>query len=203
MNIVTLITQIVSHAKYPLIFLLFFVDGSSTNFISSTIAATGALNIWIIWGAAIVIEICVDLFYYFLGGKLSEKQIEEKVAKGEGNKFINTLDDAYKSHPGITLMIVKFLGPFAIPGIMYMGRVKALNVGQFIEYGLIVAVTRGTLLSFLGYMVGKGIHRFMRLYDLLKVLGIILIAVVILFLIYKTYQKQIEEWFLRIFKKIK
>lgn len=203
MNIVTLITQIASHAKYPLLFLLFFVDGSSTNFISSTIAATGVLNIWIIWTAAIVIEICVDLFYYFLGTRLSEKQISEKVAKGEGNKFINTLDEAYKKHPGITLMIVKFLGPFAIPGIMYMGKVRALNTGEFIGYGSIVAVTRATLLSFLGYMVGKGIKRFMRLYDLIKVLGIILIVIVVLYIFYKMYQKQIEEWFMKIFKKIK
>jgi membrane protein DedA with SNARE-associated domain len=203
MNIVTLITQVASHAKYPVIFLLFFVDGTSTNFISSTLAGSGLLNIWIIWIAAIFIEICVDVFYYFLGSKLSESQISSKVAKGEGSKFINTLDDAYKAHPGLTLMVVKFLGPFAIPGIMYMGKVKALNLGQFISYGLIVAVTRGTLLSFLGYMVGKGASKFLQIYDLLKVLGIILIVVVILFLVYKMYQEKIEEALLRIFRKIK
>jgi membrane protein DedA with SNARE-associated domain len=203
MDLLTLITQVASHAKYPVVFLLFLVDGTSTNFISSTLAATGVLNIWIIWVAAIVLEVCVDLFYYFLGGKLSEKQISSKVGKGEGNNFLNTLDNAYKKHPGITLMVVKFLGPFAIPGILYMGKLKALNIEKFVEYSLIVAITRGTFLSFLGYMVGRGLHKFMKIYDLLKVLGIVLIVVIVLFLLYKTYQKKIEEFFLSIFKKIK
>jgi len=203
MAFVALITQIISHAKYPVIFLLFFIEGSTTNFISSGLAATGVLNIWIIWIAAIVIEIGVDLFYYFLGSKVSESQILSKIASGEKSDFIKTLDSAYKSHPGITLMIVKFLGPFAIPGILYMGKLRALSVPKFIEYGAIVSVARGTFLSFLGYMVGKGLGEFAKAYDILKVLGVVLLIAVILFLIYKTYQKKIQGWFLSIFKKIK
>lgn len=203
MDFLTLLTQSAASAKYPIIFCFFFLEGSTTNFLSSGIAATGALNIWIIWIAAIVIEILVDLFYYYLGGKLSGKQISSRVSKVEGSNFINTLDVAYKAHPGLTLMVVKFLGPFAIPGIMYVGKLKALKVVKFIQYAFIVAFVRGTLLTFLGYMVGKGLSQFLKIYDFLKVLGIVLIVVVLLYVIYKSYQSKIEEWFLNIFKKIK
>lgn len=203
MDFLKLITQAVATARYPVIFLAFFIDANSTNFIASGVAATGILNIWIIWASAIVIEIIVDLFYYHLGTKLSDTQIANKVARGEGSRLLDILDKAYKKHPGITLMIVKCLGPFAIPGILYMGKTKALDIPKFLEFGAIVAITRGTLLSFLGYMVGKGLSQYMKLYDLVKVLGIVLIVVVVLAVIYKMYQKQIEEWFFNIFKKIK
>lgn len=202
MDLVAVITQIVSHAKYPVIFLLFFIDSNSTNFISSTLAATGILNIWIIWTAAIIIEICVDLFYYIIGSKVPNLRISSQKDQKEQGDFLKTLDGAYRAHPGITLMIVKFLGPFAIPGILYMGKLKTLSIPKFIAYGSIVAIARGTLLSFLGYMVGKGLSGFSKVYDMFKILGIILIIVIVLFLIYKTYQKKIEKFLLSIFKKI-
>ncbi|HAM37610.1 TPA: hypothetical protein DCP42_02760 [Patescibacteria group bacterium] len=203
MDLVALITQIISTAKYPVIFLMFFVDGSSTNFIASTLAGSGLLNIWIIGGAAIVIEMCVDMFYFLLGRKVSDAQIIKKFTDKNKSEFIKTLDGAYKAHPGITLMTIKFAGPLAIPGILYMGKVKALSILQFIKYALIVAGTRAALLSFLGYMVGKGVGEFAKVYDIFKVLGIVVLIAVIIFIIYKTYQKKIEKWILNIFKKIK
>lgn len=203
MDIGTLITQAVATARYPVIFLAFFIDANSTNFIASGLASTGVLNIWIIYISAVIIEILVDLFYYYVGGKLSDKQISAKVGKKESNQFFSLLDSAYKKHPGLTLMFVKFLGPFAIPGILYMGKTKALKVTKFLEYGAIVAITRGALLSFLGYMVGKGLTQYVHIYNGLKTFGIILIVIIVIAVIYKIYEEKIAEWFLSIFKKIK
>jgi len=202
MDLVALITQIVSTAKYPVIFLMFFVDGSSTNFIASTLAGSGLLNVWIIGGAAIVIELIVDMFYFLLGRKLSESKFVRKFTTKKSNEFIKTIDGAYKKHPGLTLMAVKFGGPLAIPGILYMGKVKALSILQFLKYALIVAGTRAILISFIGYMIGKGVGEFAKVYDIFKVLGLVVLIAVIIFIIYKTYQKRIEKWILNIFKKI-
>jgi len=202
MDILTYITQLISTARYPVVFLCFFIDGSSTNFIASTLAATGILNIWIICIAAIVIELMVDTFYFLLGRKLSNSKFVKKHLDGSKNGFLKTLDNSYKAHPGSTLMLVKFAGPLAIPGLLYMGKVNALNIGNFLKYAFIVAGTRAALLSFLGYMVGKGISAFAEVYDIFKVLGIGVFVFVVIFLIYKTYQKKIEKWIFNIFKKI-
>jgi len=203
MDLVALITQIVSTAKYPVIFLMFFVDGSTTNFIASTLAGSGLLNVWIIGGAAIVIELMVDMFYFLLGRKVSEAKIVKKLTEKKNSEFIKTLDGAYKKHPGLTLMAIKFAGPLAIPGILYMGKVKALSIIKFLNYAMIVAGTRAILISFVGYMVGKGVGEFAKVYDIFKVLGIVVLIAVIMFILYKTYQKRIEKWILNIFKKIK
>jgi membrane protein DedA with SNARE-associated domain len=203
MDLVALITQIISTAKYPVIFLMFFVDGSTTNFIASTLAGSGILNIWIIAGAAIVIELIVDLFYFLIGRKVSNAKIVKKFTDKNKSEFIRTIDTAYIAHPGITLMVIKFTGPLAIPGILYMGKVKALSILQFLKYALIVAGIRAVLLSFIGYMVGRGIGEFVKVYDIFKVLGIVILIAVIIFIIYKTYQKRIEKWVLNVFKKIK
>jgi membrane protein DedA with SNARE-associated domain len=203
MDLVALITQIISTAKYPVIFLMFFIDGSSTNFIASTLAGNGLLNIWIIGAAAIIIELCVDMFYFLLGRKVSDAEIIKKFTDKKKSEFIKTIDTAYKAHPGLTLMVIKFAGPLAIPGILYMGKVKALTIPKFLEYAVIVAGTRAILLSFIGYMVGKGVGEFIKVYDVFKTLGIVVLIAVIIFVIYKTYQKRIEKWVLNIFKKIK
>lgn len=202
MNILTYITQLISTARYPVVFLCFFIDGSSTNFIASTLAATGVLNIWIICIAAITIELIVDTFYFLLGRKLSNSKFVKRNLDSTKNGFLKTLDNSYKAHPGSTLMLVKFAGPLAIPGLLYMGKVNALKIGNFLKYAFIVAGSRAALLSFLGYMVGKGIGEFTKVYDIFKVLGIAVIIFIILFLIYKTYQKKIERWILNIFKKL-
>lgn len=202
MNILTYIAQLISTARYPVVFLCFFIDGSSTNFIASTLAANGILNIWIICIAAIFIELCVDLFYFLLGRKLSNSKFVKKHLDSGRSDFLKTLDNSYKSHPGSTLMLVKFAGPLAIPGLLYMGKVNALDIKEFLKYASIVAGSRATLLSFLGYMVGKGIGAFAQIYDIFKVLGIAVIIFIALFLIYKTYQKKIEKWIFNIFKKI-
>lgn len=198
-----MITQVLSHSKYPVVFFFFLIDGSTTNFVASSLSANGVFNVWVILIGAIVLEICLDLVYYHLGGKLSEAQIFSRVNKGNQGNFLKTLDRAYKSRPGITLMVVKFLGPFAIPGILYMGKLKVLSVPKFIEYGAIVAVTRATLLSFMGYMVGKGIGQFAQAYSVFTTLGTVIIVFAIIFIIYKIYQKKIDMFFLNIFKKIK
>lgn len=203
MDLVALITQIVSTAKYPVIFLMFFVDGSTTNFIASTLAGSGLLNVWIIGAAAIVIELMVDMFYFLLGRKVSEAKIVKKLTEKKNSEFIKTLDGAYKKHPGLTLMAIKFAGPLAIPGILYMGKVKALSIIKFLNYAMIVAGTRAILISFVGYMVGKGVGEFAKVYDLFKVLGIVVLIAVIIFIVYKTFQKKIEIFVLNIFKKIK
>ncbi len=203
MDILTFITQSISTARYPVVFLCFFIDGSSTNFIASTLAANGILNIWIICIAAIVIELIVDMFYFLLGRKLSGSKFVKKHLDSKKSAFLETLDSSYKANPGTTLMLIKFAGPLAIPGLLYMGKVKALNIGNFLKYAFIVAGSRAALLSFLGYMVGKGIGVFAQVYDLFKVLGIAVILFIVFFVIYKTYQKRITKWVLNIFKKIK
>jgi membrane protein DedA with SNARE-associated domain len=203
MNILTYITQLISTARYPVVFLCFFIDGSSTNFIASTLAATGILNIWIICIAAIVIELIVDMFYFLLGRKLSNSKFVKKNLNSSKSEFFKTLDNSYKAHPGTTLMLVKFAGPLAIPGLLYMGKVKALSIVNFLKYAFIVAGSRAALLSFLGYMVGKGLTQYVHIYNGLKTFGIILIVIIVIAVIYKIYEEKIEEWFLSIFKKIK
>ncbi len=202
MNILTFITQLISTARYPVVFLCFFIDGSSTNFIASTLAANGILNIWIICVSAIAIELIVDMFYYLLGQKLSQSKFVKKHLNSKNSDFLQTLDSTYKKHPGLTLMTIKFAGPLAIPGILYMGKVKAMSILKFLQYAAIVAVSRAAILSFLGYMVGKGIGEFAEIYDIFKVLGLVVIIFVVLFVLYKTYQKKIEKWVFSIFKKI-
>ncbi len=202
MDLVALITQIISTAKYPVIFLMFFIDGSSTNFIASTLAGSGLLNIWIIVVAAIIIELCVDMFYFMLGHKVSNTEIVKRLTDSKKSEFLKVIESAYKKHPGLTLMLVKFAGPLAIPGILYMGKMRALTIPKFIQYAVIVAGTRAALLSFVGYMVGKGITGFVKVYDLFKVFGVVLLIAAIIFIIYKTNQKKIEKWILNIFKKI-
>lgn len=203
MDLVALITQIISTAKYPVIFLMFFIDGSSTNIIASTLAGSGLLNIWIIAGAAIIIELIVDMFYFLLGRKVSEAKIVKKFTEQKNSEFIRTIDGAYKKHPGFTLMLVKFAGPLAIPGIMYMGKMKAMSIPKFLGYAVIVAGIRAVSLSFIGYMVGKGVGQFAQVYDIFKAMGIILLIAVIIFIIYKTFEKKIQAFVLNIFKKIK
>jgi membrane protein DedA with SNARE-associated domain len=183
MQITSLIIHFIARGKYPIIFLLLFLEGSATNFFSSGLAATGALNIWVIWIAAILLELTADVVYYTIGGRMSDSQILARIDNTDRNEFIKTLNETYKSHPGLTLMVAKFLGPFSIPGIMYLGKHKALPLPKFIETSAVVAISRGTLISFAGYMVGKGLTVFTKVYSAFEAIGVVVIIAVIFFLV--------------------
>lgn len=197
MDITNIVTQVIMQGRYPLIFLFLFFEGTTTNFLSSGLAAAGVLNIFVIWVAAIVLELSADLLYYTLGSRMSEAKILAKVKGGERNKLVNVLEGTYRTRPSFTLMVIKFLGPLAIPGIMYLGHHNAMSISRFLRSAAVVAVSRATVISFLGYMVGKGFTTFTRVYDMLGYVGVVVLVFVVLYLFSKLY----PDWYIGLMKR--
>lgn len=199
MNITSLITTLVLKGKYPLIFVLLFFEGTATNFISSSISASGVLNIWIIWISAIILELCADILYYSIGTRIDEERILKRIKGDEDDRFFDILRKSCKSKPSLSLLIIKFLGPLAIPSIMYFGNQRILSLPRFVLTGSLVAISRASVLSFTGYMVGKGLSGFESVYDIVRYIGVVVILFVVLYLVSKMYPK----WYMKIFEKIK
>lgn len=190
------ISSIIVAGSYPVIALLLFIDSTSVNFIASGIASTLVINIWIIWLLAIIVEVLADVLYYYLGMILPLEKIEAKVKNKE---LLLELNNAFVRHPTISLVIIKFLGPLAIPSIMYFGNKKALYIWRFIPIAALVAFCRATTISFLGYYVGKGVAGFSQAYNVFQTMGIVVAVVVLLFIFVKASPK----FFQKIFKRLK
>ena len=91
------------------------------------------------------------------------------------------------------MIITKFLGPIAIPRIMYLGSIKALPMYSFILTAIGVTFVRACTISYSGYMVGKGVNTYAKLYGTWNILWKVLVAGIgMYFLIRYVYKKMME-----------
>lgn len=185
--------NILIHAGYPLVFLLMFVDGTSVNFIASSLSTGGIFNIKVICVLAFCAELIADVIYYSIGKRIDSKKILGKIKNEEGRNFVAKINKSFKSKPFIALIITKFLGPIAIPGIMYLGSIKALPMYSFILTAIGVTFVRACTISYSGYMVGKGVNTYAKLYGTWNILWKVLVAGIgMYFLIRYVYKKMME-----------
>jgi len=185
--------SILLHASYPIIFLLMFIDGTSVNFIASSISAGGVLNVKIVCVLAFCAELIADIAYYSIGRKIDTKKILGRI-KNEGSRnFLTKINKSFSSKPFLALIITKFLGPIAIPGIMYLGSIRALRMQEFILTAMSVTLVRALTISYAGYMVGKGVSAYAKLYGTFNTAWKVLVGGIILYFVIRYVYKKIME----------
>lgn len=181
------------NAGYPLIFLLMFVDGTSVNFIASSLSAGGILNVRVICILAFCAELIADVIYYSIGKKIDSKKILKRIKNEEGRNFVTKVNKSFNSKPFLALIITKFLGPIAIPGIMYLGSIKALSLFDFVLTAIGVTFVRAISISYAGYMVGKGVSAYAKLYGTWNIIWkVLIVGIVVYFVIRYSYKKIME-----------
>lgn len=159
-------TEILLKGRYPLFLLYSVIDGEVANFVGSTLAGNGIFNIFLIYTLSVFMEVLIDTIYYSLGKKIPLKKILKKLLKTEkGQNIVKSIDSRSLSKPYLTVFVVKFSGPLAIPGLLYLGNLGILKLPRFITTSLIIAVLKGIAVSFFGYMTGRGFAIFSQIWN--------------------------------------
>ncbi len=183
-------TQLLLKGRYPLFILYSMIDGETANFIGSTLAGNKVFKIFTIYALNILMELIMDTIYYSIGRKIPLQKILDKLLTTQkGRDFVKRIDSIYKSKPYLAAFITKFLGPLSIPGLIYFGNRQILKPLQFIFASLVIAIPKGIVVSSLGYMVGKGVESFGKVYGTFNVVSIVIVVGIIGYVIVKLFPK--------------
>lgn len=185
--------EILTKGRYPLFVLSTFLDGESANFVASTLAGNGIFNIFIIYAISVFLETSLDTIYYLIGRKLPLKKTLNKLVKSEkGRELQKKIDSLCHSKPYMAAFVIKHSGPISIPGLIYFGGLKALKQLRFFAISLTIAVPKGAVVSFFGYMVGKGFTIFKEIYGVMHVILLMSVVGIVIYASIKVFPKAFE-----------
>ena len=77
MNLIEFIIILAQQGKYPILFIIYLIEGPIAGFISALIASTGSLNIFIVFLLLITAEIGADIVFYYIGKNSSETRFNK------------------------------------------------------------------------------------------------------------------------------
>jgi len=192
MDIVNIVLEIAKINKYSLLFVIYLIEGPVAGFVSAMVAVAGDLNIWIVFALLIIAEIIADVFFYYLGRGMSNGKLSKRL-KGIDNEFLNELNRVTKKSFFKVILVLKVTSIIAIPGLIYLGNIKVVKDKKFLLYTSLICLVKDATILALGYCMGLELNRFLEIYNVYKIVGIILLSTTIIYLIIKIYRHQIRN----------
>ena len=136
--------------------LLFFLPGDSLLFVTGLFVATGAIATPI-WLAIILISIAAvagNLVGYFVGAKVGQPLVERPNSKLIKPKHIQKTHDFFEKHGARAIILARFV-PIVRTFITALAGISRMNYAKFARYSMIGGVAWVTILTMLGYLLGK------------------------------------------------
>jgi len=144
--------------SYFIIFLLMFFEGPIVAYLASILAAWGYLNIWIIFIIYILGNQIPDIVYYFLGRFARKGFIERIICKfGLNEERMLWLEKIIKKHSIKTMLLIKFVPIFSLPGILISGFIK-MSLTKFFWINLVINFILAVIFCSLGFYSGTAIN---------------------------------------------
>ncbi len=202
MNLPEIILTLAQQGKYPILFIVYLIEGPIAGFISALIASTGALDIVTVFILLVIGEIGADIVYYYIGKSSSEQKINRILAKYEKNGVLKVIKETFNRSPIKALIFVKSVMFIAIPSLLLIGRYQSMKIKKFVIWTTIICVTKDITVLLLGYFLGLSLESFVQGYNIYRIIGIILAIVGVGYILYNSHQEQIESFAIKSLEKI-
>lgn len=168
---------------YGLLFLIVFVEtglvvmpflpGDSLLFAAGAIAATGAMDPFILTGLLLVAAVLGDTVNYQVGHYLGP-QVFQQDSRWIKREYLLKTQAFFVKHGGKTVILARFM-PFARTFAPFVAGVGAMNYGRFITYNIIGAALWVILFITLGFLFGN--QPIVQQNFKLVILGIIFVSI--------------------------
>jgi membrane-associated protein len=161
----TLKTVIVDYGPwtYALLFLVVFMEtgfvvtpflpGDSLIFAAATFAASGQLNVWLLFGLLVVAAIGGDTVNYWIGHAIGARAYTGEI-KWIKKEYMQRTHAFFEKHGGKTIFLARFV-PIIRTFAPFVAGVSRMSYGYFITYNFIGGIVWVALFTLMGFFFGN------------------------------------------------
>lgn len=154
----SIIIHLLLRFGYPIIFLLVVYEGPLVTVTAAFFAASGYLNIFILYPLIVVADLSSDIMWYFIGYFGREKVVNRwgrfiGLNQDSLDKF-QKLNNKFKNHQGKILFIAKITHVIGFPFLINAGIFK-WDIKKYILFNFLATLPKTLGFMLLGFFFGK------------------------------------------------
>jgi membrane-associated protein len=130
-----------------------FLPGDSLLFAAGAVAATGALNVVLLFVLLAIAAIIGDSVNYWLGNRIGPRVFQEDTRFIKKEYLIRT-QEFYEQHGGKTIFLARFI-PIIRTFAPFVAGVGTMRYNRFILYNVVGALVWTSVFIFAGYFFGN------------------------------------------------
>jgi len=130
-----------------------FLPGDSLLFAAGALAATGSLNVWVLFGLLAAAAILGDTVNYWIGNRVGPRVFKEDV-RFLKREYLERTQKFYEKHGGKTIFLARFI-PIIRTFAPFVAGVGTMRYGKFIGYNVVGGLVWTSGFTFAGYFFGN------------------------------------------------
>ncbi len=130
-----------------------FLPGDSLLFAAGAFAATGALDLWVVFVLLAFAAILGDTVNYWIGHRIGPRVFREDV-RFLKREYLERTQRFYEKHGGKTIFLARFI-PIIRTFAPFVAGVGTMRYGKFIVYNVVGALVWTSLFTSAGYFFGN------------------------------------------------
>ncbi len=172
----------VQTAGYPLLAVIFVVEGPITTFAAAMAASIGLLNVYLILALSALGNVIGDIVLYSVG-RFGRARLVDRYGPRVGvtDERLRSFEGLFREHPVKTLLASKLFVP--VPGLISAG-VTRMDFRKFISLSIPMSTGYSLVFTLLGYYSGVSIAALshaLKIWDsvaLLLIGGVIVVSII-------------------------
>ncbi len=130
-----------------------FLPGDSLLFAAGAFAATGALNVWVLFILLFVAAVVGDSVNYWVGNRIGPRVFQEDV-RFLKREYLERTQRFYDKHGGKTIFLARFI-PIIRTFAPFVAGVGTMHYSKFIMWNVVGAFVWTSVFIFAGYFFGN------------------------------------------------
>lgn len=182
---------LISTYKYFILLPIAVVEGPIITIIASFLASLHVLNIYVVYGIAVMGDLIGDTIYYWLGRAGSHSFIPKYGPYiGVTEKRIKYVENHYDKHLGKTILFGKITqAPIAV--ILVVAGMTKVDFWKYMGIIFLVTIPKVFVFTILGYYFGASYVAINRYFDnSVLLISLLLILVTIIYCVIKYLRKK-------------
>ena len=136
-----------------------FLPGDSLLFAAGALAATGALDGWLLFGLLVTAAIAGNTVNYAIGRAVGQRMIDRAAADPRWGRwinldYVNRAHDFFETHGGRAVVLGRFM-PIVRTFVPFVAGVAEMPYRSYVTYNILGAVAWAGLCIGAGYLFGN------------------------------------------------
>ncbi len=176
------LVQWILHYKYAVLFPIMVVEGPIATVIGGFLASLGYLNIFAVFGLAVLGDTVGDLIYYVIGYSGRKRFLSKGSFLGINKERMAAIEKHYDLHAGKTFILGKITHTFGFAVLLSAG-IAGVPLWTYIWFNFLGTLPKVVVFEIIGYYFGANYQKINNLISdasiIVFIVGIIVLGAIL------------------------